>query len=136
MSFEPERDPMPDPELGAHLHAVLPDPAAHAPDWDGLRARLRERAALSLARLRRQRRAWWQYAAAWARPAIPAAVAAAALLAVVLGRQPEPLPALAERPGLEDVLGAPVPELEYDLLFEGSALSANEALLRAAFYER
>jgi len=78
-----------DPRLRAELQAALPEPPVDEVDWEGLRARIAAGAEPRLARLRlggRARAAWWEYAARWAAPVLPAAVAVAAALALLLGR--------------------------------------------------
>ena len=78
-----------DPRLRAELEAALPEPPVDEVDWEGLRARIARGAEPRLARLRlggRARAAWWEYAARWAAPMLPAAVAVAAALALLLGR--------------------------------------------------
>ena len=78
-----------DPRLRAELEAALPEPPVDEVDWEGLRARIARGAEPRLARLRlggRARAAWWEYAARWAAPVLPAAVAVAAALALLLGR--------------------------------------------------
>ncbi len=78
-----------DPRLRAELRAALPEPPMDEVDWEGLRERIGRGAELRLARLRaggRARAAWWEYAARWAAPVLPAAVAAAAALVLLLGR--------------------------------------------------
>ncbi|MEJ7810830.1 MAG: hypothetical protein WKG32_10520 [Gemmatimonadaceae bacterium] len=76
---------MRDPRLSAELRRVEGDLPLERVDWAAMRRTAAERAALPLARLRRGR-AWWEYAAGWARTAVPAAVAAGILLAAVLAR--------------------------------------------------
>lgn len=79
-----------DPRLRAQLRAALPEPPIDEVDWEGLRERIAGSADPYLARLRTGGRAraavWWEYAARWAAPVLPAALAAAAALALLLGR--------------------------------------------------
>ncbi len=74
--------------LRERLRTALPEPPVDEVDWAALRQRIARRAEPQLARLRRSARAaaWWDYAARWAKPALPAAIAAAAALALLLGR--------------------------------------------------
>ncbi len=78
-----------DARLRAQLREALPQPPLDEVDWVALRRRIAADAAPRLARLAarpRVRNAWWEYAARWAGPALPAAFAAAAALVLVLGR--------------------------------------------------
>lgn len=78
-----------DARLRAELRDALPEPPLHEVDWTALRQRIAQQAAPRLGQLAaapRVRRAWWEYAAHWAGPALPAAFAAAAALVLVLGR--------------------------------------------------
>lgn len=77
-----------DARLRAELRGALPEPPLHEVDWVTLRRRIAADAAPRLARLARGRvrSAWWEYAARWAGPALPAAFAAAAALVLLLGR--------------------------------------------------
>lgn len=78
-----------DERLRAALRAALPEPPVEEVDWPTLRRRIAREAAPTLARLRwggRTRGAWWEYAAQWAAPMVPAALAAAAALVLLLGR--------------------------------------------------
>jgi hypothetical protein len=118
-------DPLRDPELAEALGA------AHdgiQPDWIRLHASVMARAELSLARLRVRPR-WWDYAARWARPAIPAAVAASIALVFLFGIVPD-RGASVTLPFLDDVLTAAISDSEYELLVADA--SASDALLRLA----
>jgi hypothetical protein len=129
------RDPPRDAELGTLLRTL------NDPDEDRSLARLqhalRARAAMPLARLRSRPR-WWDYAAEWARPAIPMAAAAGLLLAVVVGSLPTPTPMAndtgAGLPYMEEVLGSSMPDSDYYLVMAGGADS--DALLRLAVEEQ
>jgi hypothetical protein len=128
-----DRDPPRDPEVGAWLRASAP------PDVDGLaglRAAIRERAALPLAARRVPR--WWEVAAGWARPAIPLAAAAGLALAVAVGSLPVPAApgganTAATLPHLDDALAAGIPDAEYRLLTSEGA--EPDALLQFAVQE-
>jgi len=127
--------------LREHLRAGLPEPPVDEVDWPELRRRIALRAQPALARLRRSARkaAWWDYAARWARPVLPAAIAAAAALLLLLGRLERAVePAAAavatsatasERITVEAAIGAAPQDAETRILF----VSADQdALLRAA----
>lgn len=78
-----------DARLRALLRGAYPEPPLDEVDWTALRRRIASDAAPRLARMVRTGRArnvWWEYAARWAAPALPAALAAAAALVLVLGR--------------------------------------------------
>lgn len=77
-----------DDRLRAELRRALPEPPLNEVDWAALRQRIAVEAAPRLVRLARgpRRNAWWEYAARWAGPALPAAFAAAAVLVLMLGR--------------------------------------------------
>ena len=126
--------------LREQLRAALPEPPVDEVDWAALRQRIARRAEPQLARLRRSARAsaWWDYAARWAKPALPAAVAAAAVLALLLGRmQTVPQaqsPAVAtatqtQRLTVESAIGASPQDEETSVLF---ASADRDELLRAA----
>jgi hypothetical protein len=128
-----------DAELGAALDAFDPVPALSEPEWDRLRAAVRSRAELPLARRRREQRP-----AAMRRPrwvgGFAAAAAAAAVVAVfaLRGAPADPLASGAGTDGegasmravVEEVLGVPVSRAEYELLFATGA--DTDALLVAA----
>lgn len=87
-AHDPLDDPARDPALASALRDLGPEPPMEAVDWDRL-----ERAVAARARRqfgsRRPGAAWWQPVAAWARPAIPLALAAGiALLLAVLRLSP------------------------------------------------
>lgn len=115
------RDPEPDPRL-RHALGSLDEPPLEAVDWERLRGSIRERAALPLARRRREQQ---RPARRWLRPLVPAAAAAALALVIgsyVAGPTPEPAAepiatATGFRPVVEEVLGIPLSEEELDLLF-------------------
>jgi hypothetical protein len=125
-------DPPRDPELAAALDR---DPAMSESDWGRLHASILTRAELSLARLR-LRPSWWDYAAGWARPAIPFAVAASLTFLFIVGKLPDPrldANGFAVLPFLDDVLTATISDVEYDLLVADSR--ETDALLRLALQE-
>lgn len=129
------RDPARDPLLAEVLRSVEPPPESE-PDWDTLRARIMDRAALPLARLRRQVR-WWEHAARWAQPAIPAAMAAGIALAAFLGGTLSPgagdaeaMGMAASMPSVDAVLHAPFTAVELDALAGEGA--DTDAFLRLA----
>jgi hypothetical protein len=129
------RDPPRDAELAARLRELETTRPGDRVDWTRLRRTTLVRAADALARLR-QRGSWWEYAARWARPAIPLAAAAGLALAVLLGTLHVPQGAvgpLATLPFLEEVLIAPIPEPEAQLLYTAGA--EPDALLRLAIQE-
>jgi hypothetical protein len=131
------RDPPRDPEIAAILAAALP---GGADEMDGarLRSAILARAQDHLARLRHQP-LWWEYAATWAKPAVPLALAAALALTFVVGSIPVPVNspaggvALAPLPPLEDVLTQQLPDAEYNLLLSRSG--DTDALLNFAMQE-
>jgi hypothetical protein len=131
------RDPPRDDELAAMLVTALPD-GADEMDGARLRTAIMTRARDHLARLRRQP-LWWEYAASWAKPAVPLALAAALALAFVLGSIPMPASspatevAVATLPSLEDVLTHQLPDAEYNLLLSRSG--DTDALLNFALQE-
>jgi hypothetical protein len=130
------RDPPRDRELAARLLAVEGE-GREIRDAARLRAAILARAELPLARLRLQP-FWWEYAARWARPAVPVALAASLALGYLIGTTPLPgagvgAGAAASLPFLEEVLTSPVPQAEYDLLHSGEG--DTEALLRFALQE-
>lgn len=145
MSGQHEENGWLDPRLRAELGAALPEPPVDEVDWPRLRSELARRAGPRLARLRaggRVRAAWWEYAARWATRALPAALAAAAALVLLLGRLERPTagststPASAAAPvalsgstqsTLEAVIGTGTNESA--VLF---AAADQDALLRAA----
>jgi hypothetical protein len=77
-----------DPRLRAQLETALPEAPLDEVDWEALRREIALGAAPLLARLRAggRARAWWEYEARWAARALPAAIAAAAALVLLLGR--------------------------------------------------
>lgn len=84
MSEERKHDPPSDPRLAEALRMAFPPPSFDAADLDALSRRIAERAELTLARLR-GRAPWWAYTAGWARAAVPVALAASVILALLLG---------------------------------------------------
>jgi hypothetical protein len=118
---EPIRDPAPDPELRQALASLEAPPLAEV-DWARLHGSIHDRATMTLARRRRDRRS----TPAWVRPLVP--MAAAAGLALVVSTQlfwpagpphdgtPGEVPA-EFHPVVEQVLGASISETELDLLF-------------------
>jgi hypothetical protein len=130
------RDPPRDPEIAEWLGAGSAEPVA--PDRESLRAAILARAQLPLARLRMQPQ-WWEYAARWARPAVPLSLAASVALAFAIGTTaipgaaPIPEAVAAALPPLEDVLTYSVPEAEYNLLVAGAG--DTEALLSFSMQE-
>jgi hypothetical protein len=131
------RDPPRDEELAAMLAAALPE-GGNEMDGARLRGAIMARARDHLAKLRHQP-LWWEYAATWARPAVPLALAAALALAFVVGSIPLPghspasEVAIATLPRLEDVLTHQLPDAEYDLLLSRSG--DTDALLNFALQE-
>lgn len=129
-----------DARLRSELRSARPEPPLEEVDWAALRERIAQRAEPALARLRRgaaaRRATWWDYAARWAGPALPAALVAAAALTLLLGRlvsvpgatgtQGE---AAATRLTLESALGAAPSDTETTMLY---ASADRDALLRAA----
>lgn len=80
MNEEPKRDPM----LREALLQLEGDSTLRDPDAERLRQAILWRAAGPLARLRERRtRTWRDYLAGWSRSLVPAAVAAALLLAML-----------------------------------------------------
>jgi hypothetical protein len=129
------RDPPRDAELAGWLRAL--DDDRDASGFEPMREMLRSRAQASLARLRR-RLSWWEYAAEWSRPAIPAAAAAGLALAFVVGNLPAPA-AMGDDPGsrmpyIEEVLGAVISESDYYLVLTDGR--ETDALLQMAMEER
>ncbi len=88
MSGQQEENERLDARVRAELAAALPEPPLDEVDWEALRQAIAQRAELRLARLRAGGRArtWWEYEAGWAARALPAAIAAAAALVLLLGR--------------------------------------------------
>jgi len=129
------RDPPRDEELAAWLAAHEANRDAR-PDMTRLRDAILSRAQMPLARLRSQP-FWWDYAARWAAPAVPLAIAASLALAFAIGNLPAPAltagNATASLPNLEDVLTQPLPEMEYNLLVSRSG--EPEALISFALQE-
>ncbi|CAN5774901.1 hypothetical protein BH23GEM6_BH23GEM6_21100 [soil metagenome] len=131
------RDPPRDEELAAWLASHEAN-RADKPDLARLRETIMSRAQIPLARLRSQP-FWWDYAARWARPAVPMAIAASLALAYAIGNLPTPASgtaaeyASATLPILEDVLTQPLPEVEYNLLISRSG--EPDALLSFALQE-
>lgn len=125
MSDEFERDP----ERDALLARVLRDAGPAALLSAEARARLehavRERAAFELARRRREA-AWWNHAARWARPLVPAA-AAGILLAVAINLIPRETAPTTERLTLEDPLESVVASNELSRIADAED---TDALLR------
>jgi hypothetical protein len=108
--------PAPDPRLREALDLAAATPEDSV-DWDALRAGVRTRAEMPLARQRRRRNR-----SRWVRTAAPAAVAAAlaALMATGVFRTElagDPDVALGLHPVVEQVLGVEISEFEMDLLF-------------------
>ncbi len=128
-----------EPWLRERLRAEAPEPPVDDVDWTALRRRIAQSAEPALARLRRSARtaAWWDYAARWARPVLPAAVAAAAALLLLLGRlqtaspTPEPQTAVASAPRItvEAAIGAAPQDEVTNALYTSSD---QDALLREA----
>lgn len=76
-----------EPEIAAALERATGMPPFDDVDWAQLHARITRDASATLARLR-ESPTWWSFAAAWARPAIPLALAAGiALVLLVTSRQ-------------------------------------------------
>jgi hypothetical protein len=108
MSEERKHDPASDPRLAEALRMAFPPPTLEAEDLEALSRRIAERAELTLARLR-GRAPWWAYTAGWARAAVPAALAASVMLALLFGaleRRYLARPAPPQRLQLEAALGA------------------------------
>ncbi len=130
------RDPPRDPEVAEWLHVGSGEPLMA--DRASLHAVILARAQLPLARLRLQPQ-WWEYAARWARPAVPLALAAGLALTFAIGTSSlpgvAPLPEVAAvtLPSLEDVLTYSVPEAEYNLLVAGAG--ETDALLSFTLQE-
>jgi hypothetical protein len=126
------RDPPRDPEIAGWLSAAGIEDGAMEVDGVGLHAAIMERAKLPLARLRLQPQ-WWEYAARWALPAVPVAMAASIAIAFVVsalaptGFGTLPDTAFVALPSIEDVITHPVPSEEYDLLV--SSAGDTDALL-------
>ena len=127
-------DPARDLELAGELNALGGEPPVEAVDWERLRGSIRDRAALPLARRRSAGRGTLSR---WVRPALPVVAAASVLLALVVQWGPvrtetgvEPTVAGGVRPVAEDVLGAPIPQREWELLLATRA--DTDALLLAA----
>lgn len=127
------QDPTPDPLLRAALTDLEPQPPMAEVDWEALHHSIHDQAALPLARRRRAAR--W----GWARPVIPAAMAAGLALFVFFGiRGPaDPLGAFEERPegfvSAEEALHADISDDEFILLVSG--LADADALLLLAVDE-
>lgn len=132
-----QREEAIDAYVRQRLREALPEPPVDEVDWAALRLRIARQSELALARLRRSPRGvnWWDYAARWAMPALPAALAAAAVLALLLGRleqQTPPQPttvASAERITVETAIGATPRDEETSVLFTARD---RDALLREA----
>lgn len=77
-----------DREMRAALRAVYGSPAPTDIDWWTLRRRILDGAAPVLGGGRRRARTWWEYAAAWVRPAVPLGVAASLVSAVLFAGAP------------------------------------------------
>jgi hypothetical protein len=77
-----------DREMRAALRAVYGSPAPTDIDWWTLRRRILDGAAPVLNGGRRRGRVWWEYAAAWVRPAVPLGVAASIMSAVLFAGAP------------------------------------------------
>ncbi len=137
-----DREPAPDPRLGAALRDLDPSPAAEV-DWERLRASVAARAELPLAR--RRRAAGARRASGWARVVVPAAAAAGIAFAVNAGALRPSAPSAgsgprvavdsgpARRPGVEELVYASYPAQEVDRWITGRADA--EALLGAAVGE-
>jgi hypothetical protein len=112
-------DPAPDPRLQQALSS-LDEPPLDRVDWERLRATTIDRAALPLARRRREQR----HRPRWLRPVLPAAMAAGLALAVGTSlfrsgdadRTGTDVPT-GFHPVVEQVLGTEISEAELDLLF-------------------
>jgi hypothetical protein len=74
---EPWLDEPADPEVVAHLRAVVPPVPFHTVDWDALRASIVGDAAALIGR--RVRKSWTTYVTRWAGTMLPAGVAASVL---------------------------------------------------------
>jgi len=131
---ESTHDPIADPRLSQELAGLDPTPVEEV-DWAQLHASIADRAAMPLARRRREPRR----APRWLRPAIPAAIAAG-LAAVVATQMIPGGSGPAERfngdvptafhPTVEQVLGTEMSEFELDLLF--GQFSADMLVVAAA----
>lgn len=112
MNEEPKRDPM----LREALLALEGEASLRDADAERLRRAILWRAAGPLARLRERRmRTWRDYLARWAGGLVPAAVAAAVMLALLTpgSFQPEPQRAAAStRVALSAVMSGEAPEDE------------------------
>lgn len=119
---EPERDPELTALLRAHVDGAQ---GAPQPDWPAfhgrLMARARERLGERLAA--HTPPSWWSYAAHWARPAIPAGLAASLLLGLgvaFFGNGANGSAAAAEPAAIEDVLASAATDaLPVDMLMAG-----------------
>lgn len=129
--YNTERDPAADPELREALGALDPAPTLGEADWDAMRARVREGAALPLAR----RRATGRLGRPVLHWTVPAAAAAglAALVWTGLPGRGEP-DSLAVRVGpsasAEEVFQADLSEAEFRHVVSGRA--ETDALLQIA----
>lgn len=132
MSEDRRHDPPADPRLAEAMRAAFPPPTLDPADLDALARRITERAELTLARLR-GRAPWWAYAAGWARAAVPVALAASVILALMLGalgRDHAARMAPPQRLQLETALGAPAAGDEVTATIFAAA--DRDVLLRAA----
>lgn len=90
---------MNDEQRNVTLHHLFDEAAHSAPveevAWEDLKTRIVRKAKPALARLRPVH--WWEHAARWARPAIPAAAAAGLALTLIMldpGASSDPLPVI------------------------------------------
>jgi hypothetical protein len=130
---EMDQDPRRDPLLAAALRAAHAEPPASDVDWDALRSSIRARAELPLARRRREAAARPRFR--WARPLVPAAVAAGIALALIgrPGADGAGNGELLDLLAVEQLLNADVSEREFRLLVAG--YDEAEELLRIAVGE-
>lgn len=126
------QDPRRDPELERALRAIGDEPPLHEVDWDSLRAGIRARAELPLARRRAAPPA--RRAALWMRPLVPAALAAGIVLTLVM--RPGTGTGDADEPDgfdlivVEQALHADVSDPEFRMMVAG--MDDADALLQIA----
>lgn len=141
MSRHQHHDPQPDPQIAEALRALHREPPLEEVDWEALRGCIRDRAALPLARRRRQATT----PPRWVRPLLPLAVAASVALALWVGTElgavrPDAVAvgdsasAPVVQPSVEAAFGADLSEQEFRLLVTGRA--DPEELLLIALDER
>lgn len=113
-----------DLELKALLRDNTPEPPYDDVNWTTLHARI---AARARPLVQRARTSWWQHVAGWSLPGVPAALAAAALVLLIVSGVVRPSASAADLRTIEEELATALPDEGMPLLLETDEMA--DALL-------